>query len=141
MGDRVERRQTKKSRMRKRIFMPSRAVGPQGWYDVCHRWYPTVSPWRNRRWGHYGARSSQAPPGMLMKGPSWTCGWGIACSRQALRTSERFLARLRSGRHLTSPVVAVELLMESTRYANLTFHEQAAVLRDVVQHYGPGKSR
>jgi hypothetical protein len=78
---------------------------------------------------------------MLLKGPRWTRGWGIVCSRQALRTSERFLGRLRSGRHLTSPVVAVELLMESTRYADLTFHERTAAIRDVVQHYGPGRSR
>ncbi len=127
--------------MRKRIFLPSRAVGPQGWYNVSRRWYPTLSLWRNRRWSHYGARFSQAPPGMLLKGPRWTRGWGIACSRQALRTSERFLGRLRAGRHQTSPVVAVELLIESTRYATLTFHERTAAVRDVVQRYGPGRSR
>ena len=123
--------------MRKRIFMPSRAVGPQGWYNVSLRWYPTLSLWRNRRWSHYGARFSQAPPGMLLKGPRWTRGWGIVSSRQALRTSERFLARLRAGRHPTSPVVA----LEPTRYADLTFHERTAAIRDVVQHYGPGRSR
>ncbi|PWC91886.1 hypothetical protein TSO5_18705 [Azospirillum sp. TSO5] len=78
---------------------------------------------------------------MLLKGPRWTRGWGIACSRQALPTSERLLARLRAGRHQTSPVVAVELLIESTRFATLTFHERTAAVRDVVQRYGPGRSR